>query len=231
MAQAIASSLAAHGHDLLLAARRPEDLASLSSDCTIRYNVRCSTHAFNAEELQNHQSFIEALPVFPDITILVFGFMDDNEKVLQQDALLLRTLQVNYTGAVHILNMLSRIYKNKGHGVIVGISSVAGERGRASNYIYGSAKAGFTAYLSGLRNEMFPHGVQVLTVLPGFVRTRMTENIKTPAPLTAEPEEVAHAIWAGIQKKKNIVYVRWFWRWIMLIIRNIPEGIFKRMKL
>lgn len=231
MAQAIAATLAKNGYHLQLAARRPEDLSALASDCSLRYNIRCSTLAFDATDLSSHQAFVERLPILPDLTVLAFGFMDNNEKVLADHHLLLNTLHVNYTGAVNVLNIISRVYKQKRIGVIVGISSVAGERGRATNYIYGSAKAGFTAYLSGLRNELFQHGVHVVTVLPGFVRTRMTENMNTPAALTAEPAEVADAVMRAINRKKNVIYVRWFWRWIMMIIRNIPEGIFKKMKL
>ncbi len=106
-------------------------------------------------------------------------------------------------------------------GVIAGISSVAGERGRQSNYIYGSAKAGFTAYLSGLRNRMFPENVHVVSVQPGFVYTRMTQkNLPLPPLLTAQPEQVANTVYKAVASKKNVVYVKWFWRWIMLIIRS-----------
>ena len=100
-----------------------------------------------------------------------------------------------------------------------------------SNYIYGSAKAGFTAYLSGLRNRLFHVNVHVVSVLPGFVYTRMTEGLALPKLLTAEPEMVGESVYNAIIKKKNVVYVKWFWRWIMLIIRNIPEFIFKKLKL
>ena len=120
---------------------------------------------------------------------------------------------------------------SSGEGTIVGISSVAGDRGRQSNYIYGSAKAAFTAYLSGLRNDMYHKGVHVLTVKPGFVATRMTEHLDLPGPITAQPDEVADKIIKGIEKKKNIIYVRWMWRYIMLIITLIPEFIFKRLKM
>jgi short-subunit dehydrogenase len=108
---------------------------------------------------------------------------------------------------------------------------VAGERGRQSNYFYGSAKAGFTAYLSGLRNRLFTEKVHVLTVKPGFVYTKMTENLPLPKLLTAVPEDVAKVVYSGVMKKKNVVYVKWFWRWIMLIIKSIPEFMFKKMKL
>jgi short-subunit dehydrogenase len=122
-------------------------------------------------------------------------------------------------------------YATTGKGTIAGISSVAGERGRMSNYFYGSAKAGFTAYLSGLRNRLFHRGVHVLTIQPGFAYTRMTEGMPLPKPLTAHPREIGAQVYKAIQKKKNTIYVKGMWRWIMLIIRNIPEPLFKKLKL
>jgi short-subunit dehydrogenase len=157
--------------------------------------------------------------------------MDDNDVVTRDSQKLLNTLHVNYTGAVSVLNIISRDYISRNRGFIAAISSVAGERGRATNYIYGSAKAGLTAYLSGLRNEAFSHHVHVATILPGFVYTRMTENMKLPPLLTATPELVADAVFHAVTKKKDVVYVKWFWKWIMFIIRSIPEFMFKKMKI
>jgi decaprenylphospho-beta-D-erythro-pentofuranosid-2-ulose 2-reductase len=142
-----------------------------------------------------------------------------------------KIIHSNYTGAVSILNIVAEDYAKKRQGTIVGISSVAGERGRQSNYLYGSAKAGFTAYLSGLRNYLFQYGVHVMSVQPGFVYTKMTEDLKLPPLLTATPAQVASAIAKAIQKKKNVLYVKWMWRYIMFIIKSIPEPIFKKLKL
>ena len=103
--------------------------------------------------------------------------------------------------------------------------------GRATNYVYGSAKAGFTAFLSGLRNRLAKQGVQVVTVKPGFVDTRMTEGMKLPPLLTAQPAEVGAAVLAAAQRGRDVIYVRWIWRLVMLIIQHIPERIFKRLKL
>ena len=115
--------------------------------------------------------------------------------------------------------------------MLVGISSVAGDRGRASNYIYGSAKAGFSAFLSGLRNRLAASGVHVVTVKPGYVRTRMTAGMDLPAPLTAKPAEVADAVVQAVRRRHDVVYVRSIWRWIMLAVRAIPERAFKRLDL
>jgi short-subunit dehydrogenase len=152
----------------------------------------------------------------------------ENERDIQAAA---RVMRSNYEGPASILAVLANRFEERGSGTLVGISSVAGDRGRATNYVYGSAKAGFTAFLSGLRNRLAKHGVHVVTVLPGFVATKMTEDMDLPAKLTAQPSEVADAIARAVERKKDVIYVRPIWQLIMLIIRNIPERVFKRMKI
>jgi decaprenylphospho-beta-D-erythro-pentofuranosid-2-ulose 2-reductase len=231
MAVAIARKFAADGFGIQLAARNINRLKPLQSDLAIRFNSTCSLHEFDAERPDTHDAFLNTLPSLPDVSISVFGFLGDQQKAESDWEECHRILQVNFVGAVSILNRIAEKYIAGGHGTIVGISSVAGERGRKSNYLYGSAKAGFTAYLSGLRNRLFSKGIHVLTVQPGFVYTKMTEHLTLPAPLTATPEQVAAAIATAVRKKKNIIYVKWFWRWIMLVIRCIPEPVFKKMNL
>ena len=228
---AIAKKFASEKYDVLLAARNPEQLKPMQSDIQIRYGVHCSLHRFEASDFQSHASFYSSLSPKPDVTAYVIGYMNDNEKVIHDWNETLKTINANYTGAVSILNIIAADYASRQAGTIIGVSSVAGNRGRQSNYIYGSAKAAFTAYLSGLRNKMYHSKVHVLTVLPGFVYTKMTEHLKLPKPLTAKPEEVANAVYNGVKKKKNIIYVKWFWRWIMLIITSIPESMFKKKKM
>ena len=231
MAIAIARKFAEEKYDVQLAARRKEEISALKPDLAIRYNIQCTIHHFDAEAFSTHEDFYESLQPKPDVAITVFGYMNDNEKVIRDQKETLRTIFVNYAGAVSILNIIALDFAKRKQGTIVGISSVAGERGRQSNYVYGSAKAGFTAYLSGLRNRMYREGVHVVTVLPGFVYTRMTENLRLPPLLTAQPQDVAKAVWQGVRNQKNVVYIKWFWRWIMCIIRWIPESIFKKKKL
>lgn len=231
MAVAIAKKYAAEGYSIQLAARNIQRLQPLQSDITIRYNTTCTVHEFDALNFNSHQAFFDQLPVKPDITICVFGYLGENEKARASWAESEKIIHTNYTGAVSILNVVSNYYAAQQQGVIAGISSVAGERGRQSNYIYGSAKAGFTAYLSGLRNRLFHEKVHVVSVQPGFVYTRMTENLALPPLLTAQPEAVANTVYNAVAKKKNVVYVKWFWRWIMLIIKSIPEFMFKKLKM
>jgi decaprenylphospho-beta-D-erythro-pentofuranosid-2-ulose 2-reductase len=228
---AIAKRFAEAKYDVQLAARNIEQLRPMQSDIQIRYGVQCTVHEFDAMNFASHEGFYHSLSPKPDVSIYVIGYMNDNEKVIGDWSESFRTINTNYSGAVSILNTIAADYANKGNGVIVGISSVAGNRGRQSNYIYGSAKAAFTAYLSGLRNKMYHSGVHVMTVLPGFVYTKMTEHLKLPKPLTAKPEEVGEAVYDGVRKKKDVIYVKWFWKYIMKIITTIPEGMFKKRKL
>ncbi|MHA4808155.1 SDR family oxidoreductase [Flavitalea flava] len=231
MAVAIARNFAEKGYHIQLAARKASRLQPLQSDLSIRYNTVCTIHEFDAEKPAEHQAFFQSLETKPDVTVSVFGYLGEQKQAETDWKEAERIIQVNYTGAVSILNIVANFYETQQKGTIVGISSVAGERGRQSNYLYGSAKAGFTAYLSGLRNRLFHHNVHVVSVQPGFVYTKMTENLPLPKLLTATPQDVAATIYKAIQKKKNTVYVKWFWRWIMLIIKSIPEFIFKKLKM
>lgn len=231
MAIATAEKFASQGFHIQLAARNIHRLHPLQSDLAIKYNSRVSVHEFDALDFESHRQFFAGLNPKPEITICVFGYLGDNEKAASDWTETSKILHTNFTGAVSILNVVAQHYISVKEGVIAGIASVAGERGRQSNYMYGSAKAGFIAYLSGLRNRLYREGVHVATVQPGFVFTKMTEDLALPKMLTATPAEVAEVVYTAVQKRKNIVYVKWFWKWIMLIIKLIPEFIFKRMKL
>lgn len=142
-----------------------------------------------------------------------------------------KIIAINYSKLVPLMNFFAQKMERNRKGTIIALSSVAGERGRQSNFIYGSAKAGFTAYLSGLRNYLFHKKVHVLTVKPGFMDTKMTEGLPLHPKLTATPKQAAKMIYKAYQKQKNVVYVLPIWAMIMLIIRNIPEFIFKKLKM
>jgi short-subunit dehydrogenase len=232
VAVACAHQYAQKGSDLYLAGRDVKKLEVLVNDLRIRYSGRKITPVtFDAVAFEAHKTFYDQLNPKPEITICVFGLLGDQQVSASDWAACKRVIDSNYTGAVSILNVVANDYEAKKSGTIVGISSVAGERGRQSNYIYGSAKAGFTAYLSGLRNRLTASGAHVVTVKPGFIYTRMTEGLKLPKPLTAKPEHLAKAIFKSVGKRKNVIYVLPVWRLVMLIIRNIPEGVFKKLKL
>lgn len=231
IAVAIARRFAGEKYDIQLAARNAGHLQTLQQDLQVRYGVKTSAHTFDATDFNSHAGFYESLQPKPDITICVFGYLGQQEEAQHNWEEAARIIHTNYTGAVSILNVVANDYAAAGRGTIIGISSVAGERGRQSNYIYGSAKAGFSAYLSGLRNRLFHRGVHVMSVKPGFVYTRMTEGLKLSPLLTAQPADVANAVFRAAAAGKNVLYVKWFWCYIMLIIKLIPEGIFKKLKM
>lgn len=228
---AIAETFAANGYHIQLAARNPQLLSEAQKDLQIRYNITCQVYAFDAVQFQTHQDFYNSLLQLPDVVVYAAGYMMDNEKAVGEWEEAKRTIDTNYTGAVSVLNIVAAHFARRGTGVIVGISSVAGERGRKSNYIYGSAKAAFTAYLSGLRHALYSNGVHVVTVLPGFVDTKMTQHLTLPPKLTALPEQVGNAVYKAVNNKTNVLYVKPVWRWIMQVITNIPEPLFKKTKL
>jgi decaprenylphospho-beta-D-erythro-pentofuranosid-2-ulose 2-reductase len=232
IARAMAHTWAQNGYDLYLAGRKAAaEIGPDVQDISIRHGVIARALEFDATAYETHAAFYAALDPKPEVVICVLGFMPD-QKAAEQDLDLARqVMATNYIGCASILSIAANDMEARKTGSIIGISSVAGERGRASNYFYGSAKAGFTAFLSGLRNRMALVGLHVMTVKPGFVYTKMTEGLPLPAPLTAQPEQVAQDIFKAWRKQKNVLYTKWMWRWIMAIIRSIPEWKFKKMKL
>lgn len=228
----VGKALALHyskmGYAIILAARNTNEVQTYIQDWSSK---QIQVVPFEATDFAGHQAWVKNLPLLPTISICVFGYLGDHEKARTNWSEAHRIIDANYTGAVSILNRLALEYEKQGSGCIVGISSVAGDRGRQSNFIYGSAKAGFTAYLSGLRNSLFKEGVHVLTVKPGFINTKMTVGLNLPKVITASPAQVAKRIYNGIHSKKNVIYVLPIWFWIMLVIKAIPEFIFKRLKL
>lgn len=231
MAQAIAKKYAAEGWSLTLAALEEDLLAPIASDLKVRSGTDVLTLKFNATDFSNHRKLYETLPVKPDAVVACFGYMSDQDTVRGDVEDIQRTIDINFTGMATVLSVIAEDFEKRGSGSIAAISSVAGDRGRQSNYVYGSAKAGLSAFLAGLRNRLAEKGVHVMTVKPGFARTKMTENLELPAVLTASPEQIADAVFQGLEKKKNVVYTLWMWQWIMLIIKHIPEFIFKKMKM
>ena len=231
IAMAVAYRYAESGHHLQLAARNVNSLERDKSNIEIRYGMNVSLHEFDVLETYEHDGFVNNLETLPDIALCAVGVLGEqlkSEKDMEELTLVLRS---NFEGPAAILSVIANKFEERGSGVIIGISSVAGERGRVSNYIYGSSKAGFTAYLSGLRNRLAGKNVHVLTVLPGFVATKMTEGLDLPPRLTSNPKEVASAIVKAVEKKKNVLYVKPIWALIMIVIRMIPENLFKKMKL
>ncbi|MDE3237639.1 MAG: SDR family oxidoreductase [Paracoccaceae bacterium] len=231
MGLAIAHAFAAEGHPIQLAARGSAGLEADRADLALRHSVAVSLHDFDVLDTAGHEGFIDALPALPEVVVCAVGAMGDQAADEHDIPAAVTVMRTNFEGPAAILAAFANRFEARRSGTIVGISSVAGERGRATNYIYGSAKAGFTAFLSGLRNRLAGKGVHVVTVLPGFVATRMTAGMDLPAKLTAQPSEVGRAVLRAVKTRRNVIYVRPIWQVIMAVIRNIPEGVFKGMKI
>lgn len=231
IARATAARFAAAGHPIRLAARRAGSLAPDRADLELRHGVPVTLHDFDALDVAGHEAFLDSLPDLPEIAVCAIAVMQDQARMAASPLAATEVFRATFEAPASILAALANRFEARGSGTLVGISSVAGERGRASNYVYGAAKAGLTAFLSGLRNRLHGRGVHVVTVLPGFVRTRMTEGMDLPPGLTASPEEVAEAIFAAVRHKRDVVYVRPLWRAIMAVIRALPEAVFKRTRL
>jgi len=228
IAKGIAKKYAENGYNLFLAARRSSELEDFATDIKIRNNNKVQCIELDILDYHSHQEIYNSLVERPIGVILVAGYLGNQEKAQTDFEEAQKIIDTNYTGAVSILNVVANDFEKIKNGFIIGISSVAGDRGRKSNFIYGSAKGGFAIYLSGLRNRLFNSNVHVMTVKPGFVATKMTEGLDLPKKLTAQPGEVANDIYQAQQKGKNILYSKWYWRGIMLIIKNIPEVLFKK---
>jgi len=231
IARAIACRYAGRDAALQLAGRDPAALEREAADLRLRYRVAVSTHVVDMLDPATHDPFLDSLDPLPDVAICVVGWMGaqaDNARDPNQAA---RVIETNLTGPARVLGALANRFAARGSGTLVGIGSVSGDRGRAKNYIYGAAKAGFAAFLSGLRNRLHGTGVHVVTVKPGFVRTRMTEGLDLPRPLTADPDTVARAVRRAVDRRRNVVYTLPVWRLVMTVIRAIPEPLFKRLDL
>jgi short-subunit dehydrogenase len=231
IAKALARKYAKQGYDLYLTARQVSELESFASDITIRTERKVQCIELDVLNYASHQAFYKALPTKPVGVLITVGYLGEQQKAQSDFNETQKIINTNFTGIVSLLNIFADDFEKRKTGFIVGISSVAGDRGRKSNYLYGATKAALTAYLSGLRNRLYQANVHVLTVKPGFVNTQMTAKMDLPKKLTIQPEVVANDLYQAQQQQKNVLYTKWIWQWIMLIIRNIPESIFKRMSL
>ncbi len=231
LAQDLARKYASKGNNIWLAGRDIDFLKTFSNDLVIQHSISSIYTYFDAGSYNSHEKFLDELPKIPDICIYVIGYLGKPASLPSDWDDIQKIMESNLLGAISILNLIGMKMKTRGKGIIIGISSVAGERGRQSNYIYGSAKAGFTQYLSGLRNALYPCGIQVMTVKPGFMYTSMTEGLDLPPILTATPEVASNLIYNAQIRGKEVVYIRPIWRYIMWVIRTIPEFIFKKLKL
>ncbi len=219
-----------------MAGRSQEELARGAVDLQERYQTAAFVEPFEALDFTNHATFFErCLSRFNgelDGFVLCHGYMTDQDITEKDFGEARRTIDVNFTSVISLLMLAANYFEQRKKGYIVALSSVAGDRGRMSNYTYGATKAGLSAYLQGLRNRLHRSGVRVLTVKPGFVDTPMTYGKLNPqSPLVASPEKIAHDISQAIRKRKDVLYTPWFWQLVMGLICVLPERVFKRLKL
>jgi decaprenylphospho-beta-D-erythro-pentofuranosid-2-ulose 2-reductase len=230
--RATAMRFADAGWRVALAARNDAEARRNADDIAARTGAEVTTHRIDILESDLFVPFVDALPALPDTVVCVVGELGDQARAQSDPDHARMILRTNFEGPALLLGLLAERFAARGSGTLVGVSSVAGDRGRGSNYLYGAAKAGFTAFLSGLRNRLAPTGVRVVTVKPGFVRTRMTAGMKLPPLLTAEANEVGQAIFAAAETgRSDVIYVRRIWRFVMMAVGGIPEPIFKRLRL
>ncbi|MCP4298554.1 MAG: SDR family oxidoreductase [Proteobacteria bacterium] len=231
IAKAVAVKFAHNGYDLYLAGRDLKELEMDAADLQIRYSILAKAVEYDAVNFESHHTFYHSLDPKPGGMIFVVGYLGDQKKAECDFQESRQIIDSNYTSLVSIGNLVATDFEERKAGFIIAISSVAGDRGRQSNYVYGSAKAAATAYLSGLRGRLFNSNVPVITVIPGFVNTRMTEGMELPKKLVGEPDQVADDIYRAWKRGEHVVYTRWYWRYIMLLIKIMPESLFKKMNI
>jgi short-subunit dehydrogenase len=232
IARATAAAFAQRGYSVYLAGRDEEELSRSALDFQLRFNVKTAFGLFDAERPETHGEFFSEVQQTTggiEGVVMAVGYLGD-PMATRSFPLLNRVFQANLVGPASILGFCADYFEARKTGFIVGISSVAGDRGRQSNYVYGAAKGGLSRYLQGLRNRLYNAGVTVLDVKPGFVDTAMTFGLPGLF-LVASPQYVGECIARAVEKQRDTIYVPWFWGYIMLIIRSIPEFLFKRLKL
>ncbi|MEM9735907.1 MAG: SDR family NAD(P)-dependent oxidoreductase [Pseudomonadota bacterium] len=230
IALALAHAFARRGHPLMLGLRDPDRMADAEADLELRYKAEVTRHAFDAADPASFAAFFDGLPATPHIVVSAVGAMPEQDATVSDPALAAEVIAANFTGpALALEEAARRLSAIPRRTAVIGISSVAGDRGRAKNYAYGAAKAGFSAWLSGLRQKYAGSKLLVMTVKPGFVRTAMTAGLKLPGPVTVSADKAAAVILQGLDARRPVIYTP-RWRWIMLIIRALPEGIFQKLK-
>lgn len=233
IAEATSRIYAARGARLYLLGRNADRLQDIAKDLRIRGAAVVEHAVLDVNATSAHEAVLDAAwQSFGgiDVVLVAHGTLPDQRQCEASVPVALAEFATNATSSIALLTLIANRMQDAGKGTIAVISSVAGDRGRASNYLYGAAKAAVSAFLSGLRQRLGKHGVNVLTIKPGFVDTPMTRDFKK-GPLWAKPESVAQGIVSAVDRRRAVVYLPWFWRGIMMVIRSIPEAVFKRIQL
>lgn len=234
IASATARKWAAQGSEFFLVARNQEKLDQVSADLKSRGATKAVTHVMDATDTQAHapmlQACLETLAQI-DVVLIAHGTLPDQKACEESADIALQEFANNGTSVIALLTVLANHMAIQRCGTLAVISSVAADRGRPSNYLYGSAKAAVTTFCEGLRARLYKVGVHVITIKPGFVDTPMTQGLKLPKALVVSADTVANIIVEHIERKTNVLYVPRFWTLIMMIIRNVPQFVFKKINL
>ncbi|MCB1616921.1 MAG: SDR family oxidoreductase [Pseudomonadales bacterium] len=234
IAHAFARRYAVQGAHFCLLGRNPEKLAIVKDDLLARGASSVETVVIDFSSRHDYTATVnqawQQASGF-DIALLAQGVLTDEKRSHTDLAYLQESFQVNALSVIQLATVLGEKFAEQGKGSLLLISSPAGDRGREKNYVYGSAKAAVSVFCDGLRNRLNKTGVQVVTVKPGFIRTPMTTGFDQSGPLWADADVVASDLENAIIKGKSSLYTPWFWRYIMLVIRHIPEFIFKKLSI
>ena len=236
IAEHTARQLVQNGASVYCIGRNVDNLNRVIADLKVRAGNEQVIDGFRADlaDTTQHPILIEqAIKSLGglDAVLIAHGTLPDQRACEADAELTQKEIQINALSVINLLTLLANYFETQGKGVIATISSVAGDRGRQSNYVYGAAKGMVSLFLQGLRNRLTAKGVSVVTIKPGFVDSPMTADFDKSGPLWAQPEVIATGIIKAMQKGKNEVYLPWFWWGIMQIIKHIPEAIFKRLSL
>ena len=233
IAIAVARELISPDARFFLVARNGAKLEAVRRDLLTRGAGGVDTHVADLDDTDAHEAMMaEALRSLDsiDLALIAHGVLGDQDQAQADFAAAAAILRTNFLSAVSLITWLANYFEREHKGTLAVISSVAGDRGRKSNYIYGASKGALNIFLDGVRNRVDRAGVHVLTIRPGFVATPMTSHLPQ-GPLFATPAQVAKGIVKAIANRKDVVYVPWFWRPIMFVIRSVPEFIFKKLNL
>lgn len=219
-----------NGFQIDLASRNIENQKVIASDLSIRLNTTVNTYKLDVSDEDSFLTLWNSYKEFPDVVLIAVGMLGEQEKAAYDYKFAEKIVNTNFNYLIPIITIISNDFEKQNKGSLIVISSVAGDRGRRSNYVYGSAKAALTAFLSGLRARLSTTKVKILTVKPGIVDTKMITGTNSPKLLTADPRKVGKDIYKAYVKGKDAIYTPKYWKYIMMVVKLLPEFIFKRTK-